>query len=442
MQQSIYLLGLNHRTAPVEVRERFALTGQANRDIDSLEGGPLHELLAMSTCNRVEILAVADNAADPVATLITRWADVCQCEPNQLGEHCYVYSGLEAVRHVFTVTASLDSMVVGEPQILGQIKDAYRTAVHEGTSKVILNRLMHKAFSVAKRIRTETGIAQHAVSISYAAVELAKDIFDQLDNRQAMLIGAGEMAELAASHLLSAGLSGLLVSNRTLVRAEELAARFCGKAVPFPEIFDHLHEADIVISSTGAQEPVIRAQDMPPVLKRRKNRPMFFIDIAVPRNIDPDLNNLDNIYLYDIDDLKGIVEGNLAQRREEAELAHRIIDEEVGRFDAWLQALSLKPTIVDLLQHGEDVARKELNKTLKKLDPDLDQEIKQAMETLALSLGRKLYHHPITFLKRRAGEEESLQYFISMTRRMFDLDQDGPSPPTHKPKGSGGGGSE
>jgi glutamyl-tRNA reductase len=431
MQQRIYLLGLNHRTAPLEVRERFALSGVSNRNIDCLESGPLREVLALSTCNRVEILAVGECGCDPASILLNRWAAACQADPEHLREHCYLYSDLEAVSHIFTVAASLDSMVVGEPQILGQLKDAYRTAVQEGTSRVIINRLMHKAFSVAKRIRTETGIAQNAVSISYAAVELAKDIFDTLNRQRAMLLGAGEMAELAATYLLNAGVSDLVVSNRTLSRAEELANRFGGRPLPFVEMFNHLHEADIVISSTGSQETIIKAQDMPQVLKKRKNRPMFFIDIAVPRDIDPDLNNLDNVYLYDIDDLKGVVEDNLAQRREEAELARSIIQDEVERFEKWRQSLSLKPTIVDLLQHGEELAQKELNKTLKKLGPDLDPEVKQAMETLAYSLSKKLYHHPVTFLKRRAQEEEFLQYYVSLTRRMFDLDQEGTSPPTH-----------
>ncbi len=425
MQYTIALVGLNHRTAPVEIRERFALSETSPADLDDLQDdGSIREIMLLSTCNRVEVLAVSAQGQNPAGQIIKAWEYACGAEPGTLAGYTYVHSDLQAVRHVFRVASSLDSMVLGEPQILGQLKDAYRLAVDHNTSRVIINRLMHKAFSVAKRIRTETAIAQSAVSISYAAVELAKEIFGDLSRRTAMLVGAGEMAELAAAHLINDGIASLLVTNRTLARAQELAQRFQGQAVPFSSLFDSLNTADIVISSTGASQTVIQARDMRQVLKKRKYRPIFFIDIAVPRDIDPDVNRLDNVYLYDIDDLKGVVEENLAQRREEAQAAELIVEEEVLHFEEWLKSLALTPTIVDLLEHGESIAHKEIQKTLKNLGPDVSPEVVKAIETLGASLSRKLYHFPITFLKRRSQEEDSCQYFVSLIRRMFDLDQD------------------
>ena len=425
MQYTIALVGLNHRTAPVEIRERFALTGTSPDDLEVLrDDSPIREAMVLSTCNRVEILAVSAQEQDPAEQVVKAWERACGAEPGTLAEYTYVHNDLQAVRHIFRVASSLDSMVLGEPQILGQLKEAYRLALDSNTSRVIINRLMHKAFSVAKRIRTETAIAQSAVSISYAAVELAKEIFGDLSKRTAMLVGAGEMAELAATHLINDGIASLLVTNRTYARARELAQRFQGQAVPFSSLFDSLSTADIVISSTGARQTIIQAKDMRQVLKTRKNRPIFFIDIAVPRDIDPDVNRLDNVYLYDIDDLKGVVEENLAQRREEAQAAEVIIEEEVLRFQEWIKSLALTPTIVDLLEHGETIARKEIQKTLKNLGPDVSPDVARAIETMGTSLSKKLYHYPITFLKRRSQEEDSCQFFVSLIRRMFDLDQD------------------
>ena len=310
MKKEIHLVGLNYKTAPVEVRERFALTdpeilAKGVVPIDSV----VRECLILSTCNRVEITTVA-RGEGAKNHLLRQWATVCGRKVEELTPYVYHYKGSEAVRHLFSVAASLDSMVLGEPQILGQLKDAYRAALEQRNARVILNRLLHKAFSTAKRVRTETAVASSAVSISYAAVELAKRIFEDFGQIKAMLIGAGEMAELAAAHLVNAGIASIRVTNRTYERAVQLASRFNGEAAPFDLLLEHLAEVDIVISSTGAHEPIIRAADMKKVLKERKHRPMFFIDIAVPRDIDPDVNSLDNIYLYDIDDLKEVVEEN------------------------------------------------------------------------------------------------------------------------------------
>jgi len=424
MQYTIHLFGLNHKTADVEVREAFALAdgGVLERALVSRES-PIREALVLSTCNRVEILVSGTPAAEVASLVLSRWAGHCNRDAARLSPHIYAHSGTEAVEHVFRVASGLDSMVLGEPQILGQMKDAYRRAVGNGATGVILNRLLHKAFSTAKKVRTATGIGASAVSISYAAVELAKRIFGETAGKKAMLIGAGEMAELAATHLLTSGISHLYVANRTFSRAEELAERFHGTAIPFENLAEHLPEADIVISSTGAPQAIIRARDIKDVLKKRRQRPMFFIDIAVPRDIDPDVNSLDNVYLYDIDDLREVVEENLAQRKEEAARAGEIVREQVESFSHWLKALDLSPTIVDVLRYGEDIAKKELCKTLRRLGPDVPPETAKALERLALSISHKILHEPIVFLKRRSRENAG-ERFLDLIRRVFDLDRE------------------
>ena len=422
MQYEICLIGLNHRTAGVEIRELFAVKDSRALEERLLAAPGVREAMVVSTCNRVEVLGVGRAGVDLAQVAAAAWAGHCGRTPVELTPHLYVHANLAAVHHLFCVASSLDSMVLGEPQILGQIKQAYRAAVENGSTRVIVNRMLHKAFSVAKRVRTETGIGASAVSISYAAVELAKRIFGDMRGKTAMLIGAGEMAELAAAHLQSAGISGILVANRTYERAVELAKRFSGRAVSFAELLTRLPEVDIVISSTGSPTAIIRARDVKEILRKRRNRPMFFIDIAVPRDIDPDINSLDNVYLYDIDDLKEIVEENLAQRQEEAAKAAEIVDLEAGKFRHWLTSLDLQPTIVDLLSFGENVAKRELKKTLRRLGPDVSPETEQALETLVLSISRKLYHEPLVFLKRRAREEQSADKFIDLARRMFNLD--------------------
>lgn len=424
MEKKLYLVGLNYKSAPVEVRERFALTDPAlaERGIIPLDDC-IHENMVLSTCNRVEILAVSSQADTP-GKLLSFWAQARGERVDRLTPYIYVHEGQEAVRHLFTVAASLDSMVVGEPQILGQLKDAYREALEKNTARTILNRLLHKAFSVAKRVRTETAIASSAVSISYAAVELAKRIFDDMSEVSAMLIGAGEMAELAATHLMKAGISSVRVANRTYERAVQLAGQYQGEAVPFEELDRHLAEVDIVISSTGAHEPIIRAADMRGVLKKRKNRPMFFIDIAVPRDIDPDVNGLDNIYLYDIDDLKEVVEENLANRREEASRGHAIVAEETKIFCNWLKSLKLQPTIVDMVKKGERIAESELERTLKRLGP-LPEGAEDILRSMLSSVVKKLNHEPICYLKRRSQEDgESETRHITLMRRIFNLDDE------------------
>ena len=360
-------------------------------------------------------------AGDIPGSVLAAWAAARHRTVAELEPYVYVYEGTEAIRHLFSVASSLDSMVLGEPQILGQLKDAYRKARLAGASKTIVNRLLHKSFSVAKRVRTETGVASSAVSISYAAVELAKRIFADMGQYRAMLIGAGEMAELAATHLIQAGIRDILVCNRTFESAVDLARQFKGEPIHFEHLTDRLAEVDIIISSTGAPDPVIRADDVRQVLKRRRYSPMFFIDIAVPRDVEPAVNNFDNVYVYDIDDLKEVVEENLAHRRDEARQAVAIVEEEVGVFCAWLRSLELQPTITALLQHYELHAREELGRTLKRLAAagPVHETTREALETMLRSLVRKLSYEPIAFL-RQSHQSETVR--INLIRQMFDLD--------------------
>jgi len=431
MDQEIFIIGLNHRTADVEVREKFALTGCTSLEPAVIPlGNGISEVIILSTCNRVEIM-VAGRGDDVPDTVLSLWANARGQHPEELRPYVYIHRGLAAVEHLFTVASSLDSMVLGEPQILGQLKDAYRDAVARNTTRVILNRMMHKAFSVAKRVRTETAVASSAVSISYAAVELAKRIFGEMNEYKAMLIGAGEMAELAATHLLNCGVNKIYVANRTFERGLELAKQFDGEAILFEELFTRLPEVDIVISSTGAQQAVIRAKDIRDVLKRRKNRPMFFIDIAVPRDIDPDVNNLDNVYLYDIDDLKEVVEENLSHRREEAAKAKAIVRSETEVFGRWLRSLDLQPTIVDMYSRSTEIAQEELLKTLRRIGP-VDESTQKALEAMLNAVVKKIHHEPICFLKRRYEEEDSGQRYIDFARRMFNLDNEPEQPEAHK----------
>jgi glutamyl-tRNA reductase len=423
---NIIVVGLSHHTAPLEIREKLAFESNG---IES----PLRELTALpdisegiivSTCNRVEVYAVTHDIAGGIARIKRFLADFHHIPFSELETHLYGYHGEKAVRHVFRVAASLDSLVVGEPQILGQIKAAYGYAAEYGTSGLILNRFLHKAFSVAKRIRTETRIASSAVSIAFAAVELAKKIFDDLSDKTVLLVGAGEMGELSARHFISNGVRGVLVANRTFERAERLAEEFAGRPVRFEDLFDHLHKADIVLSSTGAPHYIIGPKDVVQVLRRRKQRPMFFIDIAVPRDIDPAVNELENVYLYNTDDLRGVVESNLEQRRREAAAAEEIVNGEVDRFLSWLSSLEVVPTIVALRARFDEIRRAEVERTLsawKGLSPEHEKRL-EAMTSAIIS---KLLHTPTSVLKQ-TGQGNRTDLYLDALRSLFDLSPEMP----------------
>ncbi len=420
----VLLIGVNHKTASVDIRERLALKGGDAPAINLFAGLPqLEELVFLSTCNRVEVISSTkdpDDAKDAVKRL---WMEKAGMDRGLIDSSLYSYEGRDAIRHVFKVASSLDSMIVGEPQILGQLKDAYRKAVEAKTSGAILNRLLNKAFSVAKLIRTETGIASSAVSISYAAVELAKKIFGELKGKKALLIGAGEMAELAARNLLSNGVSGLVVANRTLSRAVELAKELKGSAISLEEMESALLEADIVISSTGAPDFVLTGEAVRRVMRPRRHRLLFLIDIAVPRDIDPEVNDIDNVYLYNIDDLKGIVEVNKAGREKEARKAERMVDSEVIKFISWLETMDVVPVIQGIRQKAEEVRRNEIARSHSILR-DLTPEQQKAVEVLTCSIVQKILHDPIICLKKET-RDDGAKDILEAASRLFGLNGSG-----------------
>jgi glutamyl-tRNA reductase len=421
---NLMLLGLNHKTAPVDLREKLGgLLADLDAAYQELQPRPaLLELMLYATCNRVESLCATEEADAALIQLRTFFASRGDISPADLDASLYVHRDREAVLHLFRVASSLDSLVVGEPQILGQIKEAYRQATRNRATGPILNRLLHKTFSVAKRVRRETGIGDHAVSISYAAVTLGRKIFGSLAGKTAVLVGAGEMAELALEHLKSDGVGRIIVANRTLERGLQLAQRFRGEAVSLEELADQLLQADIIISSTGSPQYLLTKEQVKGVLRRRKHRPLFFIDIAVPRDLDPAINELDNVYLYNIDDLKEVVESNWQRRHQEAAKAERLVAAETVKFLEWLETLAVYPTIISLKEKADRICEAELEKTLKQLGP-LTQEQRQALEVLTHSITQKLLHDPIICLKGNHHPQKPHRE-LDLVRRLFNLDPD------------------
>jgi glutamyl-tRNA reductase len=419
---NIIVVGLSHKTAAVEIREKVAFSpNQIEKplgELIKLEG--IIEGVIVSTCNRVEIYATTRDIAGGIARIKRFMADYHHLPFETIESHLYCYHAEAAIRHVFRVASSLDSMVVGEPQILGQIKTSYGYAAEFKSSGIILNRFLHKAFSVAKRVRTETKIASSAVSVAFAAVELAKKILGDLSDKTVMLIGAGEMCELAAKHFLNSGAKGIMVTNRTFERAERLAEDFAGEAVRFESLFEHLHRADIVLSSTGAPHCIIGPKDVAEVIKRRRSKPIFFIDIAVPRDIDPKVDDVENAYLFTVDHLQDIVQANLAQRSLEAEKAEEIIDHEIGQFHKWLSTLEVTPTIVALRNRFDEIRRAEVDKTIagwKELPPDAEKRL----EALTVAMMNKLLHAP-TFVLKQAGQGGRVDLYVDALRQLFELE--------------------
>ena len=422
-RDSIVLLGVNHKTTPLEIREKLALADGYEdplRTLGSLDG--LKEYYLLSTCNRVEVLYTTENSGetkDQVLDLLFGNA----VSRSDLEKYVYHYEDEEAVEHLMMVASSLDSMIVGEAQILGQLKEAYRYASSQKTSGLVLNKLLHKSFFVAKRVRTETRIGASAVSISYAAVELARKIFGQLDNKTVMLVGAGEMAELAAEHLVGQGVAHVVVANRTLERAVKLARRYNGQAVSLDELIEQLEYVDIIISSTGATGTILSKSDVKPVMRERRNKPLFFIDIAVPRDLDQNINDLDNVYLYDIDDLNNVVEMNKAERDKEAVKAERIVAEETLKFSHWLDGMEVNPTIVELRKMADDICRVELDKTIGKLK-DISPKEQKSIEKMASAIVSKMLHNPLQFLKSNNSQCVDRRERINTVRDLFQLEDE------------------
>ncbi len=422
---NIILLGLNHKTAPLEIREK--LSGAASdethplREIMQIAG--VREAFYLSTCNRTEVFFRVDEKPEETLGLLKAYLRKRgNFGAEDIDRYFYLHFDENALSHLFRVTSSLDSMVMGEPQILGQVKESYREAVDNDATGILLNKILHHAFRVAKRVRTETGIASHAVSVSYAAVELAKKIFGNLAGKTVILVGAGEMSELAARHLMQHGASRILIANRTFERSVQMADFFRGEAIRFEDLEKRLQEADIVITSTGAPNYVISQEMVASALHRRKNRLLFLIDIAVPRDIDPAAGQLDNVYLYNIDDLQDIVDENRNIRQLEAEKAEAIVADEVKRYWEWYNTLEVVPTIVSLKEKTEAIVRGELEKSSPWIQ-NLPEEERVHIEGLLSSVVNKILHDPIVGLKDKTIHRSAKPY-IAAIKHLFKLEDE------------------
>jgi glutamyl-tRNA reductase len=435
MIRSFVVTGLNHVTAPVDLREQLALEEEKVREILTDLSGPglFGEVMILSTCNRVEVYGVTEAPGEARQAAFSRLGVRRGLALRDLEPFSYTKTEDEAVRHVFRVAASLDSMMVGEPQILGQVKEAFALAQSASTVGPLLHALMSQAFGVAKKVRTETEVGRLAVSVSFAAVELGRKIFGGLQGKAVLLVGAGEMAELAARHLIEQGALPVYVANRTRQRGQELARLLGGTAVPFDELHTVMASVDIVIASTAAPEPIIRAADVQRVLHTRRARPLFFIDIAVPRNVEPAVNDLDNAFCYDVDDLQSVVDSNLRERQREAQRAEALVAREVERFAARLKELEVAPTIVSLRDKLEAIRRAEVDKALARLG-GADEETRRVMEALSQSIVNKILHAPMVKLRdsSRTGHAHSWTELIS---ELFGLKSalGRPGPPREEP---------
>ena len=429
------LIGVNHNSAPLEVRERLSVPEtrlpEAVRYLVEQPG--VEEGMVLSTCNRVEVLTTAKQEVD-LRKFFPGYFGVSQ---DALNGHWYEFEQRDAVRHVFRVASSLDSMVVGEPQILGQVKEAYAVARGLGAIHSALDALLSRAFAVAKRVRSETAVGSSSISISAVAVQLAEKIFGSLQGRTVFLVGAGKMAELAARHLTANGATRLLVCNRTHERAVRLAEMFGGEAVPFERLYETAQQADIVLTSTGAADPLFRREHGEMLLSRRRNRPMFFVDIAVPRNVHPDVNKLDGMFVYDVDDLQSVADSNSAERKKEAQRAEQIVESEVDRFAARMKSLHVVPTILSLQEYCETIRQAEIDRIrgrLGKISPEQD----AAIEAMTRGIINKLLHTPITTLKSTASSPEAAT-IEDVIRRIFNLEPKNLEPKNLEPKSGNSG---
>lgn len=416
------LIGVNHKSAPVAVRERLAIAeSRLPHAVERLASWPgISEGVILSTCNRVEFL-VRSPQSPPDLRLFLR--DYFGVEEADISPHLYQYCDRDAVGHLFRVASSLDSMIVGEPQILGQVKEAYAVARSVGALHSNLDLLLTRAFAVAKRVRNETAVGNSAVSIASVAVELAKKIFGSLKGKQIYLVGAGKMSELAARHLIAHGAETVFVANRTHERAVRLAEKFSGTAILFEQLYESAAEADIIITSTGAPHHIFRREHGEIFLHKRRNRPMFFIDIAVPRDVDPAIAGLDGIFVYDIDDLQSVVHSNSSERKRAAQLAEKIISQEVERFFEKLSSMEVIPTIVSLQDHLETIRQAEIDKVRGRLGR-LTPEQELAVEAMTKGIVNKVLHAPISTLKTAARDRQrdpEATTIIELVRKLFNL---------------------
>jgi glutamyl-tRNA reductase len=416
---------MNHRTAPIEVRERLAVDEPGPLLQKLVASDEIDEAVLFSTCNRVEVLALTrthESARIRLRSFFQReLAPAGGLIDAQLDELTYEYRDRDAIIHLLRVASALDSMVVGEPQILGQVKDSYRASVECGACGPVLGRLFQQAFSTAKRVRTETRLGEGPISVARVAVDLAKQIFEDFHEKNALLIGAGEMGEMAISALRRQGLESIRVANRTPERAATLAAKFGASAHGLDELETLLADADVVLASIGGETPILTMELVSGALRRRPHRPLFVIDIGVPRNADPAIDALDNLYRYDLDDLDSVANHNSLQRQRESERATAIVVEDQQSFSGWFAALRAVPTIRHLRGRVERIRSRELEQTLARLE--LGDSEQAAVDALTQSIVNKVLHAPISRLKKEAEREEGLAY-LEVARVLFDLDED------------------
>lgn len=419
----LFAVGLSHRTAPIELRESvdFSRKGLENALAELSSRGAGREVVVLSTCNRAEIYVVADTdeTAESVGRFFSDYHDMAH---ERVREHLYVHRGPDVARHLFRVAAGLDSLVVGEPQILGQVKAAYATASDGQFTAAVTNRLFHSAFTVGKRVRSETGLGEGAVSVSYAAIALAKKIFGELKGRSVLILGAGEMAKLTGIHLQAQHVRQIAIASRTLATAQNLAERLDGVAVAWEHVDRALAKADIVVTATGASEPILTRARVDDVMRHRRSRPLFVIDIAVPRDVDGEVGQLDQVFLYNIDDLRTIVQENLTRRGAELARAEAIVDEEVARFTAWLQSREIVPTVVALRQRFEAIRRAELERLEPKLS-GLPPEARARVDEVTRLIVEKLLLTPTEQLKA-VSDEAMIVAYADALNRLFSLAQD------------------
>jgi glutamyl-tRNA reductase len=422
---TVFVAGLSHRNAPVALREQLAVEDDKLRELlrDVHATGVLREAVVLSTCNRVELYAVAEAPGEARAAVFRYLCRYRGIDPAGVETALYTHEDEDAVRHAFRVAASLDSMMIGEPQILGQVKDAFALAQACEVVGPALHTLFTQAFTVAKKVRTETDIGRHAVSVAFAAVELAKKIFTTLAGKSVLLLGAGKMSELAARHLVEQGAFPIYVVNRTWARAQELARSLAGTAVPFDELPTAMAAVDIVIASTGSTNPVVTREAVQRVMQARRGRPLFFIDIAVPRDVEAGVSALDDVYCYDIDALRQVVDANLRERAREAQRAESLVEREVARFAARLRDVEVIPTIVSLRERLEEIRLGEVRKTLARL-PEASTETRAAIDALSSAIVNKILHAPITKLREssRAGASRS---WLELVHELFALGRRG-----------------
>jgi len=420
----LIVYGLSHKTAPVDIREKLALDIESNFDsVTKLKDKEsIKECVIISTCNRTEVYAITDDYDECIGDIRQFFISEHMLDEKIIKKHFYDFSNVNAVRHLLRVACSLDSMIVGEPQILGQVKNSYKCSFENGAVGIILNRLFQYAFFVAKKVRSKTSLGSLAVSVSYLAVELSKRIFDDLSSRSVMLVGAGEMAELAAKNLINSRIKNLYIASRDFENARALSQKLNGNAIKLEEIYYRLKDTDIVITATGSNDFIFKSEHVLQALKLRKNEPMFFVDIAVPRDVDPRVNDIQSVYLYDIDDLQGVLDQNIHKRKESANEAEKIVDVHSAKFIDWINGLKVLPTIVKLRDKMESIKDIELERAYRKLD-SLNQEQKDIVGNLVERIIDKVLHDPIAGLKRESSTSVGILYSDTI-QRLYKLDED------------------